>query len=85
MQLLPTTAMMEATGVELVKQQVRFRIRDIYYPDPREVVTRLFADSVLEGQVLDIADSEGKRYAVVQVPGFEDTVLIAVDRITRIV
>jgi hypothetical protein len=81
-----TTAMMEAIGVELVKRQVQFRIRDIYYPDPRDIITRLFSDSLLEGRVLDITDNgEGKRYAIVEVMGLKETVLIAVDRITRIV
>lgn len=71
--------------MELVKRQVQFRIRDIYYPDPREVVNRLFGDSVMEGQVMDVTDNDtGKCYAIVQVAGLEDTVLIAVDRITKV-
>jgi hypothetical protein len=73
-------------GLELVKRQVQFRIRDIYYPDPREVLNRLLGDSILEGQVMEVTDNdEGKRYAIVQVAGLEDTVLIAVDRITKVV
>jgi len=76
----------KATGVELINRQVQFRVRDIYHPDPQSVVDELFGDSVLEGQVLDVTDSdENARFAVVKVIGLHDPVLIAVDRITNVV
>ena len=78
--------MAEATNADLVQRQVQFRLRDIYHPDPQAVVDELYGDSVLQGRVLDITQSDdGTRFAVVKVAGLAEALLIAVNRITNIV
>lgn len=78
--------MVKVTGVELVNRQVQFRVRDIYHPDPQSVMSQLFGESILEGQVLDITESdEGARFAVVKVIGLDHPVLIAIDLIANVV
>jgi len=74
----------EGAKVELLNQLIRFRVRDIYFPDPLIVLNALYADSVLEGRVLDVTeDDEGTKFAVVEVNRMQSPVLIALKRITE--
>jgi hypothetical protein len=76
----------KSAHLELVNRQIQFRVRDIYYPDPQAVMSKLYGDCVLEGQVLDITEGDqGARFAVVKVIGLNDPVVIAIERITNLV
>jgi hypothetical protein len=62
---------------------VHFRIRDVYYPDAVQVLEKLHGDDLLQGKVIDISDS-GERdgtFAVVEVEGMEQPVVVAVSQI----
>lgn len=64
-------------------QWVHFEIRDAYYPDPKEILVDLFGDRLLQGKVIGVTDSgqERSRYAVVEVEGFPQGVIVPMDRI----
>jgi hypothetical protein len=48
---------------------VRFRVRDIYIPDPLEVLNELHGNDILQGKVVDLTDSgaQEKVFVVVEV------------------
>lgn len=68
--------------VELLSQTVRFRVRDIYHPDPQIVMKELYGENVLEGQVLDVTQNAGgEGFAVVKVNELQSPVLIAIEHL----
>jgi hypothetical protein len=69
--------------MELKNRWVNFRIRDVYYPDAIQVFDELHGDDLLQGKVIDISESgtqEGT-FAVVQVEGMKQPVVVAVTQI----
>lgn len=62
---------------------MRFRICDIYIPDPLMVLFRLHGNELLRGRVVDMSDSGAKEeaFAVVEVEGVEQWMVVPVDRI----
>jgi len=72
--------------MELRNQWVRFRIRDVYLPDPKELLAGLYGNELLRGKVIDLSDSgkEEGAFAVVQVEGVQDPVIVPVTRILGI-
>jgi hypothetical protein len=69
--------------VELINCQVRFRIRDIYLPDPQIVMKELYGERVLEGRVLEITENHsGAKFALVEVSKLHTPVLIGLQYIT---
>jgi hypothetical protein len=71
--------------MNLTNQQVRFRIRDVYVPDGKELTFQLYADSILRGRVVDASDNEepGGHYAVVEVDGLDAPVVVPVARLIQ--
>lgn len=69
--------------VDLRNQYVRFKISDIYIPDPLIVLYRLHGKELLRGRVVDMSDSgtTEEAYAVVEVEGMEQWMIVPVDRI----
>lgn len=69
--------------VDLRNRWVHFRIRDVYLPEPQELAVALHGDDLLQGRVLDLSDNLEKqgRYAVVEVEGFKDFLIVPVERI----
>ncbi|HVF50284.1 MAG TPA: hypothetical protein VNA19_09375 [Pyrinomonadaceae bacterium] len=69
--------------VDLRNQYVRFKISDIYIPDPLIVLYRLHGKELLRGRVVDMSDSgtTEEAYAVVEVDGMEQRMIVPVDRI----
>jgi hypothetical protein len=66
--------------MDLKNRWVDFRIRDVYLPDPRSILTDLFGDHLLQGRVLDVSDS-GERdgqYVVVEVEGLKEPLIVPV-------
>jgi hypothetical protein len=68
---------------DLRNQQVRFRISDIYLPDPLVILNQLHGEDVLEGRVLDISESPTgpEQFAVVQVPGLDQILIVPLGRV----
>ena len=63
---------------DLRNQQVRFRISDIYLPDPLVILNQLHGEDVLEGRVLDVSDSgtKSEQFAVIEVPGLDQIIIV---------
>ena len=74
-------------NVNLQGKWVHFRICDVYIPDSRDLALAMHGDDLLQGKVLDLSDS-GEReaaYAVVQVEGIKETLIVPVHRIRGVV
>lgn len=69
--------------MDLRNQWVRFRVRDVYLPDPAALLTDLYGHELLNGRVIDMSDSgtEGGVFAVVEVEGIRQPVIVPVQRI----
>jgi hypothetical protein len=73
--------------MELRDQRVHFRIRDIYYPDPAQVLSDLHGNDLLTGQIIDLSNGgmQEDAFVVVAVDGMEQPVIVPVERILGIV
>jgi len=71
----------------LKNRWVRFKIRDVYHPDPAQVLSELHSDDLLTGKVIDLSDSGMQKdaFAVVEVEGIEAMVIVPVERILSVV
>ena len=67
----------------LTGQSVRFRVRDVYLPEPVSVLEELHARDVLEGTVVDVSDGGGEHdvFVLVSVNGLRHPCIVAVTRI----
>ena len=63
---------------DLRNQKVRFKISDIYLPDPLVILNKLHGEDVLEGRVLDISDSgtRPEQFAVIEVPKLDQIIIV---------
>lgn len=64
-------------------QKVQFKIRDVYHPDPTQVLADLYGDGLLSGQVVALSDSGMQKdaFAVVEVEGIDELMIVPVERI----
>ena len=62
---------------------VTFRISDIYFPEPPQVLMELHGKDFLKGKIVDVSDSgaEKDQYAVVEVEGLPRPVIVAMAHI----
>lgn len=62
---------------------VNFRICDVYIPHANEVLAELHGGDILQGRVLDLSDSgtEKRVYAVVEVEGLSQNLIVPMERI----
>ena len=69
--------------MDLLNQFVRFKISDIYLPDPLVVLTKLHGDDMLQGRVVEISDGgvRPERYAVIDVPELEQMIIVPLERV----
>jgi hypothetical protein len=76
----------EGARVDLRDQWVSFRIRDIYLPDPAQVLFDLHGADLLEGKVADLSDNGSVRegFAVIEVEGLNQPVIVPVDRLSGV-
>jgi hypothetical protein len=65
---------------------VNFKIRDVYIPDPREILVELYANDILQGRVLDLTDTGAikQTFAVVEVEGIGRHVIVPIERILSV-
>jgi hypothetical protein len=75
---------MASTGMEIINRTVSFRIRDVSIPDAQQLVMELHGDAVLHGKAIDLSDCGTEVYAVVEVEGVAQAVVVALDRIIEI-
>jgi hypothetical protein len=69
--------------MDLRDRWIHFRIRDVYHPDPAQVLIDLHGNDVLSGKVIDLSDSgmQEDAFVVVEVEGIEQAVIVPVERI----
>lgn len=69
--------------VDLLNQFVRFKISDIYLPDPLVVLSKLHGEDVLQGRVVDISDGgvRPERFAVIDVPELDHVIIVPLERV----
>jgi hypothetical protein len=72
--------------MELRDRWVHFRICDVYHPDPAQVLIDLYGNDVFLGKVIDLSDSgmQAEAFAVVEIEGIEQAVILPVERILGI-
>jgi hypothetical protein len=66
--------------VDLLDQQVRFKVADIHTPHPLVVLYELHGNEVLEGRVVDLSDSGELKeaFAVVEVEQVRQFLIVPV-------
>ena len=69
--------------VDLLDQQVRFKVADIHTPHPLVVLYELHGNEVLEGRVVDLSDSGELKeaFAVVEVDQVRQFLIVPVARL----
>jgi len=69
--------------MNLRNKLVHFRIRDVYIPEPKELLMKLHGDDLLQGTVLDISGdpSSSELYAVLKVPNLDQQLIVPVAQI----
>jgi hypothetical protein len=67
--------------VDLIDQRVQFKIRDVYHPDPIQVLFDLYGDNLLTGKVVTLSDSGMQKdaFVVVEVEGIEELIIVPVE------
>ena len=67
--------------MDLRDQRVQFKIRDVYHPDPTQVLVDLYGDDLLTGKVVALSDSGMQKdaFVVVEVEGIEELIIVPVD------
>ena len=65
---------------------VEFRIADVYVPEPAQILVELHGKELLRGKIIDLSDADGVKdaFAVVQVQGLLQPVVVPVKKLTRI-
>jgi hypothetical protein len=72
--------------MELRDRWVHFRLRDVYYPDPAQVLIELHGNDVLLGKVIDLSDSgmQAEAFAVIEIERIKQAVIVPVERLLGI-
>jgi hypothetical protein len=79
-----TLRMLTAADRKLKGRTVRFRVKDIYHPEPVRILHQLHDNEQLRGRVLDLSDCakpSGSPFVVVKVAGLPQECLVPVDRL----
>ena len=66
---------------------VNFRITDVYHPEPSELLMRMFGDTVLQGEVVEITGkpSDPDRYLVIHLRDLPDPVIVPIRSILGVI
>jgi hypothetical protein len=64
-------------------QWVRFKVCDVYHPDPTQVLLDLHGNDLLTGKVVDVSDSGSRKeaFVIVKVEGIEAPIVVPVERL----
>ena len=62
---------------------VNFQIKDVYVPEPAEILMELHGSDLLQGKIIDASDSGLRRdaFVVVEVEGLARPLVVPADRI----
>lgn len=65
---------------------IQFRIDDAYVPEPAQILAELHGKDVLQGKLIDVSNSDrqNEAFAVVEVEGLSQPVVVAVKHIKEI-
>jgi len=71
---------------DLRNQRVRFKISDIYLPDPLVILNKLHGEDVLEGRVLDISDNgtRPEQFAVIEVAKLDQIIIVPLASVNNV-
>jgi hypothetical protein len=66
--------------MDWINQRVRFKIRDVYHPDPMKIMTDLHGNDLLTGTIIDLTDSgmQKNAFAVIEVEGIQDLLVVPI-------
>jgi len=69
--------------MDLRDQSVQFKIRDVYHPNPTQVLADLYGDDLLTGKVVALSDSGMQKdaFVVVEVEGIDELMIVPVEHI----
>ena len=67
---------------DLAQHRVRFLVGDVIHPRPVEILLKLFANYLLEGEVVAETSDGYKPFLVVRVPGLAEAVIVPVANTT---
>jgi hypothetical protein len=72
--------------VDLIQRQVRFKIRDVHFPEIGELLLELHGNDVLQGKVIDVTDNSesGRPFAVIQLDGVDRLSIVAIDNLQEL-
>jgi hypothetical protein len=64
-------------------QHVRFRIRDVYFPDPQDLLMELSGGESVRGRIVELSDSGTTKdaFAVVEIDGLSRLVVVPLERV----
>jgi hypothetical protein len=70
--------------MDLREQMVQFKIRDVYYPDPTQVLVALYSDDLLMGKIVALSDRGMQKdaFVAVEVEGIEELMIVPVERLS---
>lgn len=72
--------------MNLKGQWVNFRIRDVYLPEPEQILKELHGEDILQGHVIALSDNELQDgcFAVVKVQGAREPLIVPVKGIVSV-
>lgn len=74
-------ASVESNDRERHRHWVHFRVKDAYLPNPQDILMKLYGDYIVQGRIVDISESPTGRFAVVEIDGLDEPVIVSFDRI----
>jgi hypothetical protein len=72
--------------VNLKDEWVNFRVRDVYMPEPEQVLQELHGNDILQGRVVAISDNQlhDGCFAVIEVQGAREPLIVPLKGIVSI-
>jgi hypothetical protein len=72
--------------VNLKDEWVNFRVRDVYMPEPEQVLQELHGNDILQGRVVAVSDNElhDGCFAVIEVQGAREPLIVPLKGIVSI-
>ncbi len=69
--------------MDIKNRWVHFRIRDVYIPEPQQLLVTLHGEDLLQGRVIEISEGAGmtQSYAVVEVEGLKHPVIVPAEHV----
>lgn len=73
----------KSSDMQLKNRCVRFRILDVYIPDPAKILMDLHGGDVLQGKVIDLSDNgtDKEAFLVIEVKGIDQPVIVPAGRV----